>query len=188
MGDRRRRLRARWRCLRGERRVHRRRVGGAAGGLAHRRMPAHADRPAARTACTRRDGRVARMKTRERSMPLALVLVATLIVGVNASAQDIAPDQLVQKITVDVLVAIKSDHELAAGDKQKAIKFAEQKVLPYIDFEEATRLAVGRAWARASPEQKERLVGELRSEPGRTDANAAPAYPGPAPKGLPRRS
>jgi len=121
-------------------------------------------------------------------MPLALVLVATLIVGVNASAQDIAPDQLVQKITVDVLAAIKSDHELAAGDKQKAIKLAEQKVLPYIDFEEATRLAVGRAWARASPEQKERLVGEFRSMLVRTYANAVHAYRGQTLMVLPSRS
>ena len=121
-------------------------------------------------------------------MPLALVFLAALIVGVNASAQDIAPDQLVQKITVDVLVAIKSDHELAAGDKQKAIKLAEQKVLPYIDFEEATRLAVGRAWARASPEQKERLVGEFRSMLVRTYANAVHAYRGQTLMVLPSRS
>jgi len=120
-------------------------------------------------------------------MRLASLFFAALMVGVTASAQDIAPDQLVQKITVDVLVAIKSDRELAAGDKQKAIKVAEQKVLPYIDFEEATRLAVGRAWTRASPEQKERLVGEFRNMLVRTYANAVHAYQGQTLMVLPSR-
>ena len=41
----------------------------------------------------------------------------------------------------DVLASIKSDKQLAAGDKQKALKLAEEKVLPHIDFEESTRLA-----------------------------------------------
>ena len=43
------------------------------------------------------------------------------MVNVNAWAQDISPDQLVLKITVEVLAAIRSDTQLAAGDKQKAI-------------------------------------------------------------------
>src|SRR6266850_1531756 len=105
----------------------------------------------------------------------------------GVSAQEIAPDQLVQKITAEVLAAIKSDKQLAAGDKQKAIKLAEEKVLPYIDFEESTRLAVGRAWAQASPEQKKRLVGEFRNMLVRTYSNAIEAYQGQTLKVLPAR-
>ena len=78
-------------------------------------------------------------------------------------AQELSPEQLVQKITSDVLAAVKTDQQLAAGDKQKAMKLAEEKVLPYVDFEYATRLAVGRAWRQASPEQKSRLVNEFRN-------------------------
>ena len=113
---------------------------------------------------------------------------AALMLSVSAWAQEIAPDQLVVKITVDVLAAIRTDKQLAAGDKQKAIKLAEEKVLPYIDFEEATRLAVGRAWARASPEQKARLVGEFRKMLVRTYANAVGAYRGQTLKVLPWRA
>jgi phospholipid transport system substrate-binding protein len=121
-------------------------------------------------------------------MAFILAFLAALMVHVNASAQDITPDQLVQKITVEVLAAIRSDTELAAGDKQKAIKLAEEKVLPYIDFEEATRLAVGRAWAKASPEQKKRLVDEFRNMLVRTYANAVHAYRGQTLRVLPSRS
>jgi len=60
-------------------------------------------------------------------------------------------------------------------------------VLPYIDFEQATRLAVGRAWSQASPEQKKRLVGEFRNMLVRTYSNAISAYQGQTLKVLPAR-
>src|SRR2546422_3938909 len=92
--------------------------------------------------------------------------------------QDLGPEELVRKVTQDVLDAIRSDRQLAAGDKQKALKLAEEKVLPLIDFEEATRLAVGRAWAQATPEQRKKLVEEFRRMLVRTYSNAISAYEG----------
>jgi len=120
-------------------------------------------------------------------MSKILGLIAGLALAFTVQAQEIAPDQLVQKITDEVLAAIKSDKQLAAGDKQKALKLAEEKVLPYIDFEQATRLAVGRAWSEASPEQKKRLVGEFRNMLVRTYSNAIEAYQGQTLKVLPAR-
>ncbi len=106
---------------------------------------------------------------------------------VAAAQQDAGPEQLVQKITEEVLTAIMSDQQLARGDKVKAIKLAEEKVLPYIDFEEATRLAVGRAWSQASPEQRKKLVSEFRNMLVRTYSNAIEAYQGQSLKVLPSR-
>ncbi len=103
------------------------------------------------------------------------------------AAQELAPEQLVQKITNDVLAAVKSDKELAAGDKQKALKLAEDKVLPYVDFEYATRLAVGRAWRQASPEQRKDLVTQFRNMLVRTYSNSISAYQGQTLKVLPSR-
>src|SRR5256714_14693627 len=114
-------------------------------------------------------------------------LITALAFALPLAAQEIAPDQLVQKITNEVLAAIKSDKQLAAGDKQKALKLAEEKVLPYIDFEDATRLAVGRSWSQASPEQKKRLVSEFRNMLVRTYSNAIEAYQGQTLKVLPSR-
>lgn len=117
-------------------------------------------------------------------------LLLTLVCGgfiPLALAQDTSPEQLVQKITNEVLASIKSDKQLAAGDKQKAVKLAEEKVLPYIDFEEATRLAVGRAWAKATPEQKKRLIAEFRNMLVRTYSNAIGEYQGQTLKVLPSR-
>ena len=120
-------------------------------------------------------------------MTKVLGFICAMALAAAALAQELSPDQLVQKITDDVLAAIKSDKELAAGDKQKALKLAQEKVLPYIDFEQATRLAVGRAWSQASPEQKKRLVGEFRNMLVRTYSNAISGYQGQTLKVLPSR-
>jgi phospholipid transport system substrate-binding protein len=116
-------------------------------------------------------------------------IIGFLVLGftLTAAAQELAPDQLVQKVTEEVLAAIKSDKQLAAGDKQKALKLAEEKVLPYIDFEESTRLAVGRAWSQATPEQRKQLVGEFRNMLVRTYSNSIEAYQGQTMKVMPSR-
>ena len=114
--------------------------------------------------------------------------LACLMALASARAQqDLEPEELVRKVTQDVLDAIRSDRQLAAGDRQKALKLAEEKVLPHIDFEEAARLAVGRAWAQAAPEQRKKLVEEFRRMLVRTYSSAISAYEGQTMKVLPVR-
>jgi phospholipid transport system substrate-binding protein len=116
-----------------------------------------------------------------------LLLVALLFVAVPVAAQDLGPEELVKKVTAEVMDAIKSDKQLAAGDKQKAMKLAQEKILPHVDFEEATRLAVARGWKQASPEQQKKLVTEFKNMLVRTYSNAISAYEGQEMKVLPSR-
>src|SRR3954463_12412737 len=118
---------------------------------------------------------------------LKILMLCTLGFALTAKAQEQSPEQLVQKLTDDILAAVKSDKQLAAGDKQKALKLAEEKVLPLIDFDEATRLAVGRSWQQATPEQKQKLVSEFRRMLVRTYSNAIESYQGQTLKVLPSR-
>ncbi len=113
------------------------------------------------------------------------VFLLAALFAVSAAAQEMKPDELVKKVTDDVLAAVQSDKQLAAGDKQKALKLAEEKVLPHIDFREATRLAVGRAWREASKEQQERLVTEFRHMLVRTYTSAIQTYEGQTMKVMP---
>ena len=118
-----------------------------------------------------------------------VLFIATIslqfFLAAGARAQDLKPDELVKKVTDDVLAAVKSDKQLAAGDKQKALKLAEEKILPHVDFDEATRLAVGRSWRQASPEQKKKLVDAFRTMLVRTYSNAITAYQGQTMKVMP---
>jgi len=118
---------------------------------------------------------------------IRLLLVSFLFTSGAALAQESEPEALVKKITTEVLAAVKSDKDLAAGDRQKAVKLAEEKILPYVDFEEATRLAVGRGWKEAKPEQQKKLVQEFRNMLVRTYSNAIGTYEGQTMKVLPSR-
>jgi len=97
------------------------------------------------------------------------------------------PEALVRKITGEVLHELKTDEALQAGDKEKAIALAEKKILPHLDFVEATRFVMGRSWSQASAEQKKRLVAEFRRLLVRTYANAFHGYGGQAMEVLPVR-
>jgi len=119
--------------------------------------------------------------------PIAIFACLMALALPARAQQDLGPEELVRKVTQDVLDAIRSDKQLAAGDKQKALKLAEEKVLPLIDFEEAARLAVGRAWAQATPEQRKKLVEEFRRMLVRTYSNAISAYEGQTMQVLPVR-
>jgi len=110
-----------------------------------------------------------------------------LIFSASANSSLPEPEALVRKITSEVLHELKSDAELQAGDKAKAIALAEKKILPHLDFMEATRFVMGRSWARASPEQRHRLVAEFRRLLVRTYANAFHGYGGQAMEVLPVR-
>lgn len=107
-------------------------------------------------------------------------LLAALALGLAAAApaQELGPEELVRRVTQEVLDAIKSDTVLAAGDRQKMLALAEEKVLPHVDFAEAARLAIGRSWNAATPEQRARITREFRGMLVRTYASAIDAYRG----------
>ena len=114
-------------------------------------------------------------------------LVLALLFAVPAFAQDLGPEELVKRVTADVLDAIKSDKQLQAGDHKKALALAEQKVLPYVDFRQAAQLATGRAWQGATPDQQTRIADEFRSLLIRIYSNAIDVYRGQTMRVLPLR-
>lgn len=109
---------------------------------------------------------------------LAAGLLLALSVAVPAVAQDLTPEELVRKITADVLETVKRDSSLQKGDRARALALAEEKILPKVDFREAARLAVGRPWNSASAAQRDRLVAEFRTMLVRLYTNSIDAYRG----------
>ena len=120
------------------------------------------------------------------AMKLATLLLS-LFLAAPALAQELAPDELVRKVTADVLDAIKSDTQLQAGDRRKALALAEQKILPHVDFRESARLAMGQAWSGATPAQQDQVVSEFRSMLVRIYSNAIDVYRGQTMKVQPVR-
>jgi len=73
-----------------------------------------------------------------------------------------APDALVRDLSNEVLATIKADKALASGDVNRVQKLIDEKILPYVDFQKMTQLAVGRGWRQATPEQRAALTREFR--------------------------
>jgi phospholipid transport system substrate-binding protein len=107
----------------------------------------------------------------------AAILIVTALPAWS-EGQSLAPDVLVRTVISDVLAAIRNirpgDHE----GREKALAFAKQKILPHIDFERMTRLAVGRAWRSADARQREALVAQFSTLITRTYSAAIDAYDG----------
>jgi phospholipid transport system substrate-binding protein len=83
-----------------------------------------------------------------------------------------APDELVKKLSTDVLDSIKADKSLQSGDFSKLQELVDEKILPYVNFDKMTQLAVGRGWRQATPEQRQALSKEFRTLLVRTYAGA----------------
>ena len=112
-------------------------------------------------------------------------LALSLFFATHVGAQELGPEEMVKKVTADVLDAIKSDKQLQAGDRKKALALAEQKILPHVDFQQAAQLATGKAWQSATPEQQAKIVSEFRSMLVRIYSNAIDVYRGQTMKVLP---
>ena len=93
-----------------------------------------------------------------------------------AQAQQLAPDVLVKSITEEVVTILKKDQDIQAGDSKKAADVIETKIVPHFDFIRMTRIAMGRNWRVASPEQQKELAGEFKTLLVRTYSTALANY------------
>lgn len=87
-----------------------------------------------------------------------------LSVGLIASvyAQE-APDALIKRLSTEIIDAAKTDKSIQSGNRQRINDLVEVKVLPHINFERMTSLAVSKSWRTATPEQQKQLVTEFRT-------------------------
>jgi ABC-type transporter MlaC component len=59
--------------------------------------------------------------------------------------------------------AIRTDTAAQAGDPDELDRIVAQKFLPSTDFMRTTRLAVGSAWTRATPDQQQALFEQFQT-------------------------
>ena len=106
---------------------------------------------------------------------LASALVSTLGLGIGTVAHaqtPLAPDALVRQISTEVIDTVKADKDIQAGNLGKIIALVDAKVMPHVNFQRMTAIAVGRAWRSATPEQQKRLLDEFKTLLVRTYAGA----------------
>ena len=85
------------------------------------------------------------------------------------------PDRLVDKTVQEVLEIIGKDEKIG-DDKERMLDLVETKILPHFNFTRMTRLAMGKHWSSAAPEQQDVLVHQFRTLLVRTYSNALTTY------------
>ncbi|MEO7320219.1 MAG: ABC transporter substrate-binding protein [Nitrosospira sp.] len=104
------------------------------------------------------------------------VLLAAWLPALPTWAMEVSPDALVDITAQEVLAILRQDKDIRAGSKAKLLEVVEAKILPHFDFTRMTRLAMGKNWSKAAPEQQQQLVKEFRTLLVRTYSNAFTTY------------
>jgi phospholipid transport system substrate-binding protein len=89
-----------------------------------------------------------------------------------ARAAEEAPDELIRRLSMEVLSTIKADKDVQSGDVRKVITFVDSMIMPKVNFSRMTASAIGRSWRQATPEQQKRLQDEFKNLLVRTYAGA----------------
>jgi phospholipid transport system substrate-binding protein len=82
------------------------------------------------------------------------------------------PDTLVRQISTEVIDTVKADKEIQAGNIERIMALVDAKVMPHVNFQRMTAIAVGRTWRSATPEQRTRLQAEFKTLLVRTYSGA----------------
>lgn len=112
----------------------------------------------------------------KRHLHAILIILGALTVFPVAAVADMGPDALIKNVSQEVMAIIKQDRDIQAGNQKKILDLVEEKILPHFDFARMTRLAVGKNWRQAKPEQQQDLVKEFRTLLVRTYSSALSNY------------
>src|SRR5690242_2609008 len=95
------------------------------------------------------------------SVCFAFLLASMSFTG-EALAQS-TPDAVVKNAVEGTVNAMKADPQARGGDMAKITQLVETRFVPATDFQRTTRIAVGKAWASATPEQQKQLYDQFQT-------------------------
>jgi phospholipid transport system substrate-binding protein len=97
-------------------------------------------------------------------MKLLHTLLCALAFAATAPARaETAPDELIRRLSTEVIDTVKADPAIQAGEVSRIITLVDSKVMPHVNFQRMTASAVGRNWRGATPEQQRRLQEEFKT-------------------------
>ena len=112
------------------------------------------------------------MKMQRRQWMSSLLVAGAVFVSPMAFAAEESPDAMVQRISTEVMDAVKADAAIQAGDVSRIVTLVDTKIMPNVNFSRMTASAVGRFWRQATPEQQTKLQAEFKTLLVRTYAGA----------------
>ena len=92
--------------------------------------------------------------------------------GQAQASATVSPNEFVQQAVDHVLATIREDPQLKTGDMVKLGAIVDKFIVSYVNFQKTTRLAAGKYWRDATPEQRTELANAFRGTLLRTYAGA----------------
>ncbi len=109
---------------------------------------------------------------------LLMAGILLLALPFSAIGAEQSATQLVERTAERMLSALESRRAEVERKPQLINELVDSILAPHFDFEQMTRLAVGRDWRKASPEQQQALKDSFRSLLVRTYAKSIMKYSG----------
>lgn len=107
-----------------------------------------------------------------RSLFVGFFGLVLLAAAPTARADTVAPDELVRRLASDVTSAVRSDPELQNPSSPKIADIVGRLIVPRFDFLRITQFAMGRNWAKATPQEQKEIVDQFSRLLTRTYSNA----------------
>ncbi|TFW28001.1 MlaC/ttg2D family ABC transporter substrate-binding protein [Massilia horti] len=93
--------------------------------------------------------------------PVAVLVAAPHVYAQQAESRN--PGEVVKSTVEGVMNTIRTDPVANSGDMGRIYGIVEQKFIPNTDFRYTTQLAVGPAWEKATPAQRDELFKQFQT-------------------------
>ena len=93
----------------------------------------------------------------------ALALTAAALSAPALRAEPVAGDAFVKQLSNEVIDGVKADKAIQNGDVSRIRTLVDGKVMPHVNFQRMTSMAVGPQWRSATPEQQKRMLEEFKT-------------------------
>lgn len=93
----------------------------------------------------------------------ALALTAAAFAAPALRAEPVAGDAFVKQLSNEVIDTVKADKAIQNGDVSRIRTLVDAKVMPHVNFQRMTSMAVGPQWRSATPEQQKRMLEEFKT-------------------------
>lgn len=90
------------------------------------------------------------------------VSLCVLGFGVSTTAQAETAEQLIRRLSDNVVTAVKNDAGIKNGSPARVLSYVDSNIMPYVDFRGMVSSVVGPAWGKATPAEQNELVSEAR--------------------------
>jgi len=107
---------------------------------------------------------------------LVLSGLCAVAAAVIAQEPNTAPDALIRNVANEVLLILRNDEDIQAGDSKKASELIEAKVRQHFNFVHMARLGLGRDWKTATAAQRKQFTDEFYKLLLRTYSSALTEY------------